>query len=127
MRTVLLSCVVLFSSCVTARFVQRDPNFEPKLSNEEVPLVSLREVPADAKAVGRIEVFHNNLTPRERIISKALNEARELGCTWLVHQNPKGNAVVETEGVEIVVGNSGVLGPPQAEGENRADFLCITR
>ncbi|MGV3624999.1 MAG: hypothetical protein ACO1OB_29535 [Archangium sp.] len=125
MRSLLF--VLLFCGCVTSRFVQKQEGFEPRPSDEEVPLVPLSEVPNTAKAVGRIEVFHANVTPRERIISKALTEARLLGCTWLVHQNPKGNAEVKTEGFEIIIGASGTLGPPQAEGENRADFWCLVR
>ena len=124
MRLVILA--VLLSGCVTSRFVARDENFEPAELKEHPALEAGRNVPRDAKLLGRIEVFHNNLTGRDAIIRVARSRAKDTGCTWIVHANPNGNADVKTEGVEFVLVFGGSPGPPQAEGENRADFYCFT-
>lgn len=122
----LASLAVLLSGCVTSRFIARDADFEAREAQEDPVLVAGRDVPRDARPLGRVEVFHNNLTDRDAIIRVALSRAKATGCSWLVHANPNGNADVKTEGVEFALVFGGSLGPPQAEGENRADFYCFT-
>ncbi len=118
------SLLLLFCACATTRFEARDPAYEPRRSTKDPLFFAPRDVPVGAKTIGRLEVFHANLTSKEAIFRAALREGREQGCTWLVHENPKGNAAVQTEGVELSF-SAGVLGPPQAEGENRAVFRCL--
>lgn len=119
--------MLLLSGCVTSRFVAHEADFEAKAAKQEALIIAQKDLPPGARPLGRLEVFHNNLTAPEPIVNEALRRARDVGCAWLVHLNPRGNAAVKTEGVEVVLTTGQGPGPAQAEGENRADFWCFAR